>query len=58
MIVHDKKREDKFMADGFGSSRYNIMYNDFVIVGPKKDAANIKGSKSISEVLSKIYTKK
>ncbi len=58
LIVHDKKREDKFMADGFGSSRYNIMYNDFVIVGPKKDAANIKGSKSISEVLSKIYTKK
>ena len=58
LIVHDKKREDKFMADGFGSSRYNIMYNDFVIVGPKKDAANIKGSKSISEVLSKIYIKK
>ena len=41
LIVHDKDREDKFMANGFGSSRYNIMYNDFVIVGPKKDAANI-----------------
>ena len=58
LIVHDKEREDKFVANGFGSSRFNIMYNDFVIVGPKKDAANIKGSKSISEVLSKIYTKK
>ena len=56
LIVHDKDREDKFMANGFGSSRYNIMYNDFVIVGPKKDAANINGSKSISEVFSKIYS--
>ena len=58
MIVHDKEREDKFMANGFGSSRYNIMYNDFVIVGPKNDTANIKGSKSVLEVFSKIYTKK
>ena len=58
LIVHDKEREDKFMADGFGSSRHNIMYNDFVIIGPKKDVANIKGSKSISEVFAKIYTKK
>ena len=58
LIVHDKDREDKFMADGFGSSRYNIMYNDFVVVGPKKDAANIKDSESILEVFSKIYSKK
>ena len=58
LIVHDKDREDKFMANGFGSSRYNIMYNDFVVVGPKKDAANIQGSESILEVFSKIYSKK
>mgnify|MGYP006234964081 FL=1 len=58
MIVHDKDREDKFMANGFGSSRYNIMYNDFVVVGPKKDVANIQGSESILEVFSKIYSKK
>ena len=58
LIVHDKEREDKFMANGFGSSRYNIMYNDFVIVGPKNDTANIKGSESASEVFTKIYTKK
>ena len=58
LIVHDKEREDKFMANGFGSSRFNIMYNDFVIVGPKKDAADIKGSESVLEVFSKIYTKK
>lgn len=57
LIVHDKQREDEFMTNGFGSSRYNLMYNDFVIVGPKKDIANIKGSKSISEVFSKIYNK-
>jgi len=58
LIVHDKEREDKFMANGFGSSRYNIMYNDFVIVGPKNDTANIKGSESVLEVFTKIYTKK
>lgn len=58
LIVHDKKREDEFMVNGYGTSRFNLMYNDFVIVGPKKDAANIKGSESISEVFSKIYTKK
>ena len=58
LIVHDKDREDKFMANGFGSSRYNIMYNDFVVVGPKKDSANIQGSESILEVFSKIYSKK
>ena len=58
LIVHDKDREDKFMANGFGSSRYNIMYNDFVVVGPKKDVANIQGSESILEVFSKIYSKK
>ena len=58
LIVHDKEREDEFMANGFGSSRYNIMYNDFVIVGPKKDSADISGSESISEVFAKIYNKK
>ena len=55
LIVHDRKREDRFMADGFGSMRHNLMYNDFVIVGPEKDAANIKDSKSVQEVFSKIY---
>ncbi|MEC8085484.1 MAG: substrate-binding domain-containing protein [Pseudomonadota bacterium] len=58
LIVHDKEREDKFMANGFGSSRFNIMYNDFVIVGPKKDAADIKSAESVLEVFTKIYTKK
>ena len=58
LIVHDKDREDKFMTNGYGSSRYNIMYNDFVVVGPKKDVANIQGSESILEVFSKIYSKK
>ncbi len=55
LIVHDKKREDKFMNNGYGISRFNLMYNDFVIIGPKKDKANIKASKSVSEVFSKIY---
>ena len=55
LIVHDKKREDKFMDDGYGVSRFNLMYNDFVVVGPMKDEANIKDSNSVLEVFSKIY---
>jgi len=42
-FVHDKVAEEKFVADGFGVKRYDVMYNDFVIVGPKADPANAKG---------------
>ena len=55
LIVHDKEREDEFMNNGYGSSRYNLMYNDFVIVGPVIDIANIASSKSVSDVFLKIY---
>ena len=57
LIVHDKAREDDFMKNGFGVSRFNLMFNDFVIVGPKKDSANIKNSQSVLEVFTKIYNK-
>ncbi len=55
LIVHDKEREDEFMHNGYGTSRYNLMYNDFVIVGPDTDIAKITNSKSISDVFLKIY---
>ena len=36
LFVHDTKSEEKFVADGFASKRYDVMYNDFVIVGPQR----------------------
>ena len=42
-FVHDKVAEEKFLAEGFGVKRYPVMYNDFVIVGPKSDPAHAKG---------------
>ena len=44
VFVHDKVAEDRFVADGFGVKRYEVMYNDFIIVGPKSDPAKAKGN--------------
>jgi tungstate transport system substrate-binding protein len=54
LFVHDKPREEKFVADGFGTKRYPVMHNDFVIVGPKKDPAGIKGMKDAAKAMAKI----
>jgi tungstate transport system substrate-binding protein len=54
LFVHDKPREDKFVADGFGTKRYAVMHNDFVIIGPKKDPAGIKGMKDAAKAMAKI----
>jgi tungstate transport system substrate-binding protein len=43
VFVHAKSAEDKFLAEGFGVKRYPVMYNDFVLVGPKDDPAGVKG---------------
>jgi tungstate transport system substrate-binding protein len=43
VFVHAKSAEEKFLADGFGVKRYPVMYNDFVLIGPKSDPAGIKG---------------
>ncbi len=45
VLVHAKALEEKFVADGFGTKRYDLMYNDFVIVGPASDPAKIRGMK-------------
>lgn len=58
ILVHDKASEDKFVTQGFGVNRQDVMYNDFVILGPKKDPAEIGGFKSASEALRKIYETK
>jgi len=43
VFVHAKSAEEKFLAEGFGVKRYPVMYNDFVVIGPKDDPAGIKG---------------
>jgi len=44
LLVHAKADEEKFVANGFGAERKDVMYNDFIIVGPESDPAGIKGS--------------
>ena len=54
LFVHDKKSEGKFVADGFGVKRFDVMYNDFILVGPKADPAGIAGTADVTEALKKI----
>jgi len=58
VLVHAKSLEEKFIQDGFGAERIDLMYNDFVIVGPSNDPAGIKGMKLATEALKKISEKK
>jgi tungstate transport system substrate-binding protein len=44
VFVHDKVAEEKFLEEGFALKRYEVMYNDFIIVGPKSDPAKVKGN--------------
>jgi tungstate transport system substrate-binding protein len=44
VFVHDKVAEERFLAEGFGVKRFEVMYNDFVVVGPKADPAGVKGN--------------
>jgi len=57
VFVHAKSAEEKFLAEGFGVKRYPVMYNDFVLIGPKGDPAGIKGSKDIVAALGAIRAK-
>lgn len=54
LLVHDRPAEDKFMAEGWGSERRDVMYNDFVLVGPKSDPAKVKGQTDIVEGFKRI----
>jgi tungstate transport system substrate-binding protein len=58
VFVHDTAAELKYVADGFGVDRREIMYNDFIIVGPKSDPAGIAGSKDTVDALKKIAAAK
>jgi tungstate transport system substrate-binding protein len=54
VFVHAKSAEQKFLSEGHGVKRFPVMYNDFVIIGPKADPAKIKGVKDVAEALKKI----
>lgn len=54
VFVHDKAAEEKFVEDGFSTKRYEVMYNDFVLIGPKSDPAKVGGGKDIQVALQKI----
>jgi tungstate transport system substrate-binding protein len=57
VFVHAKPAEEKFLAEGFGVKRYPVMYNDFILIGPKGDPAGIKGSKDIVAALKTLKDK-
>src|SRR5437016_5362426 len=57
VFVHAKAAEEKFLAEGFGVKRYPVMYNDFVLIGPKSDPAAVKGVTDIVAALKTIKEK-
>jgi tungstate transport system substrate-binding protein len=54
VFVHDKPAEEKFVSEGFATQRNEVMYNDFVLIGPKSDPAKIAGGKDIQAAFKKI----
>ena len=57
VFVHARPQEEKFVAEGFGVKRFDVMYNDFVLIGPKSDPAGVKG-KNIESALKAIQAKR
>ncbi|HYG89954.1 MAG TPA: substrate-binding domain-containing protein [Azospirillum sp.] len=58
LLVHHKPSEEKFVDEGFGLKRFPVMYNDFVLIGPKGNPAGIRGSKDVAQALVRIATAK
>lgn len=56
-LVHARAAEDKFIAEGHGVQRRDVMYNDFIIVGPKEDPAGLKGERDVFKALEKIQSR-
>jgi tungstate transport system substrate-binding protein len=57
VFVHAKSAEEKFLAEGQGVQRFAVMYNDFVLIGPKSDPAGIKGMKDVAKAFQTIKAK-
>lgn len=58
LLVHDRKSEDAFVAEGFGLPRRDVMYNDFLLAGPEADPAGVRGLASAADALAKIAAAK
>ena len=58
LLVHHKPSEEKFVSEGYGLYRKEIMYNDFVLIGPKNDPANIRDLKNVKFAFKEIYKSK
>jgi tungstate transport system substrate-binding protein len=58
VFVHARQLEEKFVAEGHGVKRLEVMYNDFILVGPKSDPAKVGGTKDIVAALKKIAAAK
>jgi tungstate transport system substrate-binding protein len=58
VFVHAKALEEKFVAEGYGVKRFEVMYNDFILVGPKSDPAGIGGSQDTVSAFKRIFEKK
>lgn len=58
VFVHARPLEEKFIAEGYGARRHEVMYNDFVLIGPKSDPAGVAGGKDAVQALKKIFEKK
>ncbi len=57
VFVHAKSAEEKFLAEGYGVKRYPVMYNDFVLIGPKSDPAGVSGGKDVVAAFETIKAK-
>ena len=58
VFVHAKAAEEKFLAEGHGVKRYPVMYNDFVLIGPKSDPAKVAGGKDVTAALKAVASAK
>jgi tungstate transport system substrate-binding protein len=58
LLVHSRPDEDRFVAQGFGVGRADVMYNDFVIVGPRNDPAGIRGKRDVVDAMRRIFDAK
>ena len=58
LFVHHRPSEEKFVDEGYGVKRFDVMYNDFVVVGPKDDPAGVKGIKDVADAFGKIAAAK
>src|SRR3954471_9367980 len=58
VFVHDRPAEDRFMAEGNGVKRFVVMYNDIVVVGPRRDPAGIAGEKDVTAAFRKVASER